>query len=408
MARLGSLEIAGTPDHRSGVALVLEEEPPVTQTVNPSSDWEVTLATENSYIVANTPNTLDREDAFHQGHEAIQESLDILCFDNEADIVCTDVSDERIVWWENQGDQHLIIVDNGNVTANPSASVTVTDEDGNVVENPSPSTEWHEAMRYFRLAQVSNDLFDAYRNIYLSFERILSHIEPKGNEGEGSWLRRALGNLPSGVSLGNYTNGSANAVDDFMQEQYDDVRNKIFHAKEGESRLRPQNTGDQETVQNALENLTRFVIDLSREATPTNRSGGVVTYQGFDLMTKWMEKEDLKILTHRRYPPLVMSAEHDSEASKPGLKSLLARANLESGNSTVTNIRNWVHAGRTQSWGIPRRQIKSFMLFRVEDGNPLIEINLRELLDVENIAVFEIQTGLYLVNAGMARYQFPH
>lgn len=407
MATLGSLEIAGSPDQRSGVALVLEEESPVTQTVDPSSDWEVSLAAENSYVVANTSDTLDREDAFLQGHEAIQESLDILSFDNEADLACTDVSDEHLVWWEDSGGQHLRIVDNGDVTASTSTSATAYDEDGNVIENSSPPTEWHEAMRYFRLAQVTNDLFDAYRNIYLSFERILSHIEPKGSEGEGAWLRRALGNLPSNVSLGNYTDGSANPVDDFMQEQYDDVRNKIFHAKEGESRLRPQDTGDQETVENALENLTRFVIDLIREAIPTNRSGGVVTYAGFDLMTQWMEEYELEILTHRRYPPLVMSAEHNSDASEPGLKSLLARVNLESGNSAMANLRNWIRAGRTQSWGKPKRQIQRFMLVNIEDDNPLIEINLRKPLDVENVAVFEVQTGLYLVNAGMARYQFP-
>ncbi|MFC6723454.1 hypothetical protein ACFQE1_03420 [Halobium palmae] len=406
MGTLGSLEIAEPPGHRSGVALVLEGESSLTKTVDPSSDWEVSLKADNSYIVANTSNILDREEAFHQGHEAIQESLDILSFDNKADLICTDVSDERLIWWEDQGAQHLRIVDNGSVTASTSATATVVDADGNIVDDSSPSTEWHEAMRYFRLAQVTNDLFDAYRNIYLSFERILSHIEPKSNEGEGAWLRRVLGNLPSGIDLGNYTDGSTNPVDDFMQEQYE-VRNKIFHAKEGESRLRPQDTEDQETVQDSLENLTRFVIALIRETTPTNRSGGVITYAGFDFMTKWMEEKELELLTHRRYPPLVMNAEHDSDTSEPGLKSLLARANLEEENHTVTNFRNWIRAERIQSWGRPRRRVKTFTLSEVKDNRPLAEINLRELLSLENITVLEVQTGLYLINAGMARYQFP-
>lgn len=407
MADLGALNIAEPPDRRSGVALVLEDESPVTDTITPSADWEVSLEEGNPYIAANSPNPLDREDAFLQGHEAIQKALDILSFDNETDMACTNVSDERLVWWPNEGDQYLRIVDNGSITANTSASATAYDEDGNEIETTPQPTEWHEAMRYFRLAQVSNDLFDAYRNIYLSFERILSHIVPKGNEGEGAWLRRGLGNLPSGVNLGNYTDGTANPVDEFMQEQYDDVRNKIFHAKEGESRLRPQDPSDQETVQNALENLTRFVIALIRETAPTNRAGGVVTHAGFDLMTRWMEEEELEIRTHLRYPPLRMSAEHDPDTSEPGLKALLASKNLGRTDDVLTNVLAWARNNMTISWGKPRKRILSFTMIEVESGKPLMEMNLREPLNIENVDVFEVQTGVYLINAGMARYQFP-
>lgn len=407
MAKLAGLDIAAQPYQRSGLALVLEDKSPITEILNPSPCWEVSLQQNNPYIVANAADTLTREDAFHQGHEAIQESLDILSFDNEADLACTLVSDEHLIWWEENEDQHLRVVDNADLRMSTSATVTARDKDGNVVETSTLSTDWHEAMRYFRLAQVSNDLFDAYRNIYLSFERVLSHIEPKGNEGEGAWLRRALQNLPQKVDLNNYTEGSGNAIDDFMQEQYDDVRNKIFHAKEGQNRLRPQDPADQEKVQKALKNLTRLVITLIKETTQTNRTGGVITHAGFDSMTGWMAEVELEIRSHQRYPPLILPTGFAPSLSQPGLKTVLGVTNLNKPNSSISDVRNWMREARNRSIGKPRRSLESCTLYNAEEEKPIISIGLREQLDLESIDQFEVQTGVFLVNAGMARYQFP-
>lgn len=50
-------------------------------------------------------------------------------------------------------------------------------------------------MRHFRLSQTTSDLFDAFRNLYLALESLLSTIAPmrlhpdgRPAEGEGVWL----------------------------------------------------------------------------------------------------------------------------------------------------------------------------------------------------------------------------
>ncbi len=79
----------------------------------------------------------------------------------------------------------------------------MTDADGNLVPPvPTPPLAWHESLRYFRLSQTTDDLFDAYRNAYLALESILSSIAPqrtdaagKVNEGESGYLKLAESHL---------------------------------------------------------------------------------------------------------------------------------------------------------------------------------------------------------------------
>src|SRR5664279_4158410 len=88
------------------------------------------------------------------------------------------------------------------------ADTEVRDAQGNIIPPPPRSTFWHESFRYYRLSQTTDDLFDAYRNVYLALESVLSTISPqKVNaatgriaEQEGQWFERAL------TDAGNVTN----------------------------------------------------------------------------------------------------------------------------------------------------------------------------------------------------------
>lgn len=57
-----------------------------------------------------------------------------------------------------------------------------------------PCAAWHESMRFFRVSQTTDNRFDAFRNLYLALESILSKIAPvksrangRSDEGEGEW-----------------------------------------------------------------------------------------------------------------------------------------------------------------------------------------------------------------------------
>jgi hypothetical protein len=43
------------------------------------------------------------------------------------------------------------------------------------------------------MSEITDDLFDAFRNVYLALESLLNRLQPKTpGEREGPWLRRAL------------------------------------------------------------------------------------------------------------------------------------------------------------------------------------------------------------------------
>ena len=106
-----------------------------------------------------------------------------------------DAVDSHIVWWPS--DRALC---SGQFRWHPYGDVavptlTVTDPKGQSFPTaPSAAARVRdESFTYFRLAQLTDELFDAFRNIYLAIEAILSSIVPPNpNEGENKWLKRAL------------------------------------------------------------------------------------------------------------------------------------------------------------------------------------------------------------------------
>jgi hypothetical protein len=66
--------------------------------------------------------------------------------------------------------------------------ITVRDQDGNEVPSEPIRPDYHPALRFYRLSQVTDDLYDSYRNMYLAFEMLISSRFQKGNEQELKWL----------------------------------------------------------------------------------------------------------------------------------------------------------------------------------------------------------------------------
>lgn len=172
-----------------------------------------------------------------------------------------------------------------------SATVEVRDASGNLVPSPpAPSPTWHESMRYFRMSQTTDDLFDAFRNIYLSLESVLSHIAPvrlhpngRLDEREGQWLKRALNVAAQTVDVKQFLKNPGAAVsdgvDEVYQELYVDVRTAIFHAKNGRPVLLPQDLSQRFRVADAKERYTRLYLALAEQAFTTRfMSGGLSPY----------------------------------------------------------------------------------------------------------------------------------
>src|SRR5699024_5129401 len=119
----------------------------------------------------------------------------------------------------------------------------VRNAEGKIVHDPPPpQDEWHESLRFYRISEASNDLFDSFRNLYLAIEALLSAVSapvvnPSGSpEGEGAWLKRVMRQVSLVVDLSPFAPPSSKAPHNAIHaELYGALRTAIFHAKKGRS-----------------------------------------------------------------------------------------------------------------------------------------------------------------------------
>ena len=191
----------------------------------------------------------------------------------------------HLVWWTETRGIVLRDVAISDLGFRFSATAEVRDAAGNLVTQPAPPpVPCHESFRYFRISQTTGDLFDAYRNLYLAVESLLSTVVPmrlnaSGGpaEGEGRWLHRALTEVhPPTVDLANYVvAGAADPVDAVFDDLYAGTRTQLFHSKAGRPILLPHTLSGRDDVLASLERLGRLYVDLARSALSLQRRGGV-------------------------------------------------------------------------------------------------------------------------------------
>ena len=120
---------------------------------------------------------------------------------------------------------------------------------------PAPP-QHHPALRFYRLSQVSDDLFDSYRNAYLAFECLISGESAKQlRERELDWLIRV-----SKASFSSAIPGGIN-IEQTLRAIYELGRLPLFHAKMSETFFTPQ--GDErEHLHKLLDDLTFLLISF--------------------------------------------------------------------------------------------------------------------------------------------------
>jgi hypothetical protein len=141
---------------------------------------------------------------------------------------------------------------------------------------------YHTAYRYFRLSQVTDDLFDAYRNLYLAFELLLSSLFPKINERELDWLERALSQINQNI-LTSTMGVTSNVVQATIDQIYKDARLPLFHAKDGRDYYSPHGQIEKRrVVSEALIKLTRIFLLLAKEQETSIRGLGASMSTGLE------------------------------------------------------------------------------------------------------------------------------
>jgi hypothetical protein len=229
-------------------------------------------------VVTRFPGATSAGEAFAKGLELTQRGLDMLSMLGRADLTIHEAEESHTLGWFEGTSRILRVTSTSTIRASVgNPTLIVTDAQGNVVPSTPMRPEHHPAFRFFRLAQVSDDLYDAFRNMYLAFELLLSSRFPKGpGEREIDWLKRGLTGASSTVLISDLVpQASTDSVAALLDLVYEDARLPLFHAKEGRDYYVPQSSPDQrKAVAKALAALTVAVVRMAETWFRARRMGG--------------------------------------------------------------------------------------------------------------------------------------
>ncbi|MGH1504953.1 MAG: hypothetical protein ACRBI6_15465 [Acidimicrobiales bacterium] len=260
--------IAGVPlltdDLRSGFYFNLTSGSPVTSSVTLPGGLVSVVKGGRFVLVRASQSSLALESAIEAG----QQGLDWLALKSgvEARIVNPEF---QFVKWRRQGDElsvSIVSIDTSRVAVSVGG-ISVRRSDGSPVFSPDVPARWQPCLRYFRYARTTDDLHDAYRNVFLAIEAVLSEIVPMAKrpvsplprvgrwfvvvgrmpapdskpEGEEQWLRRALTEIEArGFDLSPFSApGVSNHVKSLVRRLYVRSRHPLFHSKSGRTVIYP-------------------------------------------------------------------------------------------------------------------------------------------------------------------------
>jgi hypothetical protein len=278
MVYLGKIKLLG--GHASttcGAAFALVS-PASVDAVVPLDGAEIEVRERQRDVVVRFLGFSDPAEVFRRGYCLAQEGLDLASVLGRVDAVIRDSDDEHLLWWsEHDGLVLRRVCTTLMKFGVPPAAVEVRNPGGTVVPPTPAHPTYHIGFRYYRLAQATDDLYDAYRNMYLAFEVLLSSRFPiQRHEQEIAWLRRGLREASATMQLTDLAPSNApDAVKAILNMIYGDARLPLFHAKEGRHFYPPQDSPtDRQAVSKALGVLTQIVLRMTEAWFNARRLGG--------------------------------------------------------------------------------------------------------------------------------------
>jgi hypothetical protein len=249
--------------------------------------WEIELKSGQSTIIVRTPDHVDRLALLAHGLEQAQRCLDLIAFESNLNILVQKPSERHIVLFRREAKLVLQHVAVSNLGVSFSARVIMKDKDGNVIPSASPPPPvWIPGLRFYRISQTSQDLYEAYRNLFLGFEALLDAFCPKQpQERERDWLLKAVRLVGDTVNLSQFV--PSNCTDPpayIIGTQYDHIRCRLFHAKPSTNNM-TLDIPEPEAVASAYERLVRIWRQIAQDCFSVRGGGnGGMTYVGFRMM----------------------------------------------------------------------------------------------------------------------------
>lgn len=234
--------------------------------------WTIETRGGSEIVVARGDGGASYEEARDDALAAVNKGLDFLCLRGGPALAVQFAHAEHVVWWTGGGESVIRLLSAPKLTFE-MGRITVTG--GTPVVPPAP--QWQESARYYRLSQLSDDLFESFRNLYLALESILDHIAPQRTtpplEREGDWFRRALTEAGRLINLSGHVRGAADPVQALYDELYLNTRNLVFHAKATRAYLLPHNSEERLAVEATTRRAAYLYRALAKEVIHLTPSG---------------------------------------------------------------------------------------------------------------------------------------
>lgn len=308
MANVGGIELSrlttgGTAACAAAFSLVAPPRTTYIREFKPDG-WEAELRAGLKHVVVRGQHSLADSALIDAAIDVAHRALDLTSTEHRDHLVTDAAADNHILLF--QRGSRVVLQFCGMcdfpVSVQISAPSVINAQGVVVPQPPAPAISWSPALRYYRLAHSANDLYEAYRNIYLALEALLSaFVRRLPKEREGVWLRRALTYVSSRANLVRFAPSGTNPVDHFMASQYSAIRGQLFHAKAGAS-ITPHQRIQYGAVVAAFESLVQIWEEIARAWLPLSRGSGVMTNAGFAAwMGSWLPVE--MVLTADTSPP---------------------------------------------------------------------------------------------------------
>ncbi len=118
---------------------------------------------------------------------------------------------EYSVWFHRESQMVLRAVTTVRLGMLMESAFEVRDSAGILRPQAKPQLRWHSSHAYFRRSQATDNLHEAYRNLFLAIEALLSEVYPwEFGLSETAWLKDALKYVAEGynLNLSNFVRGA--------------------------------------------------------------------------------------------------------------------------------------------------------------------------------------------------------
>lgn len=295
MAYIGDMFIGGNSNENTiGIAWLMDKTSDLNETYE-SEHWEIEILKNSKYIVARTDLNLDYIVQKNEGLCKTNEFLDKLSVRKSNHYQIIKPTENYFMVYKEKQKLIFECKMTDRIKINTDFKIYSIDNNGNRIKKfEYLYPKWNSVFRFYRFSMLSTNKFDAYRNLFLSLENLLSIYKPKlEKESEIKWFRRALNFAYKEKIVGKSTS------DRFVKDHYINIRCRLFHGKK-DGFILPHSSDSFETINCVYDDLLMIWQKFVSKILDCNFINGGMTVDGISLICKSIyDKPVIKIDMNR-------------------------------------------------------------------------------------------------------------